>query len=200
MSSSANPRTFRPRSARPGSALTGLVAAALLLGTGTAGAASYRIDPARTQIAFAIGAKGYPMTRGEFRRFTAKLAVDAAAPSRSHVAFDVAAASIDTHSPLLNDYVRAPGFLDTAHHPGIAFRSTSVRKVDDHTVELTGNLTLLGVTRPQSFRVTVTPADAAGYRLVAEGDIRRSDFGMTGGSPMVADIVTITVSTVAVDE
>lgn len=196
----STPSTAISRAVRPRAAFAALATATVLLGTGPAGAAPYRVDPARTHIAFAIGAKGYPVTRGEFRRFTANLAIDVATPARSRVAFDVAAASIDTRSPLLDDYVRAPGFLDTAHHPGIAFRSTSVRKVDERTVELTGNLTLLGVTRSQTFRVTVTPTGASGYQLVAEGDIRRSDFGMTGGSPMVADTVTITVSTVAVGE
>ena len=172
-----------------------LAALALVAAPLRADAGSYRVDPAATRIAFAIGAKGYPVTRGEFHRFNASLNIDSAAPSRSRVAFEVAAASIDTRVTLLDDYVRGPGFLDTAHHASIAFRSTSVRKVDERTVELTGDLTLLGVTRPETFRVTVTPQGAAAYSLVAEGEIRRSDFGMIGGLPLVADTVVITVST-----
>lgn len=160
-------------------------------------AAAYRVEPGQTHIAFAIGAKGYPVTKGEFRRFTARLSIDAAAPAKSQVAFDVAAASIDTRAPMLDDYVRGAGFLDTARHPQIAFRSTTVHKVSERAVELRGNLTLLGVTRPETFQVIVTPEGTA-FRLVAEGEIRRSDFGMTGGLPMVSDTVTITVSTLAV--
>ena len=64
-------------------------------------------------------------------------------------------------------------------------------------VELSGELTLLGITRPETFQVTVTPEGPA-FRLVAEGEIRRSDFGMTGDLPLVSDAVTITVSTIAV--
>ncbi|MET3356320.1 YceI family protein [Xanthobacter autotrophicus] len=161
-----------------------------------AAAAAYRVETGQTHIDFAIGAKGYPVTRGEFHRFNASVAIDAAAPAKSQVAFDVAAASIDTHAPLLDDYVRGAGFLDTAHHPGIAFHSTTVRQMNDRTVELAGNLSLLGVTRPETFRVTVTPEGTA-FRLVAQGEIRRSDFGMTGGLPLVSDTVTITVSTLA---
>lgn len=170
---------------------------ALLGGSSGAQAAPFRIDPAQTHVTFAIGAKGYPVTRGEFHRFSATLAIDATAPARSHVAFDVSAASIDTHAPVLDEYVRGAGFLDTAHHPDIAFRSTSVRKLDERTVELTGELTLLGVTLPETFRVTATPTGGDGYSLVAEGNIRRSDFGMTGGLPLVSDEVTITVAAIA---
>lgn len=173
------------------------LAAAWFASANPAAAAAYRVEPGQTHIDFAIGAKGYPVTKGEFHRFTARLSIDAAAPARSQVAFDVAAASIDTRAPMLDDYVRGPGFLDTARHPQIAFRSTAVRKLSDNAVELQGNLTLLGVTRPERFQVTVTPEGAA-FRLVAEGEIRRSDFGMTGGLPVVSDTVTITVSTVAV--
>lgn len=174
-----------------------LAALLLALAAAPASARPYQVDPARTRIAFAIGAKGYPVTKGEFGRFDATLSIDVASPARSQVAFKVAAASIDTHVPLLDDYVRGPGFLDTAHHATIAFRSTSVRKVDEHTVDLTGDMTLLGVTRPVRFRVTVTPAGEADYMLEAQGEIRRSDFGMTAGLPLVADTVTITVSALA---
>lgn len=171
-----------------------LAAGVLLALGGPASAATYRITPGETHIGFAIGARGYPLTRGEFHSFRASLAIDAAMPVRSQVSFEVAAASIDTHAPFLDDYVRGAGFLDTAHHPEIAFRSTAVRRLDDSAVEVTGALTLLGVTRPETFRVTVHPEEG-GYALLAEGEIRRSDFGMTGGLPLVSDTVTITVST-----
>lgn len=157
-------------------------------------AAPYRVETGRTHIAFAIGAKGYPVTEGEFHRFNASLAIDAAAPARSTVSFTVAAASIDTRAAMLDAYVRGAGFLDTEHHPQITFRSTSVRKVGEAEVEVRGELSLLGVTRPETFRVSVTP-EGDGYVLVAVGTIRRSDFGMTGGLPLVSDMVTITVST-----
>lgn len=176
-----------------------LLVSAALASSDPAAAALYHVEPGQTRISFAIGAKGYPLTRGEFRRFQANLAIDDATPARSRVSFDVAAASIDTHAATLDDFVRGAGFLDTAHHPEIAFRSTTVRRVDAHTVELTGDLTLLGVTRPETFRVTATPVAGRGtsYSLVAEGEIQRSDFGMTGGLPLVSDTVTITVSTIA---
>ncbi|WP_454918357.1 YceI family protein [Xanthobacter sediminis] len=173
------------------------LAVALAVAATPALAASYQTDPARTHVAFTIGAKGYPMTMGEFRSFKADLAIDGGVPARSRVSFDVAADSIDTHVALLDDYVRGAGFLDTARHPSISFRSTAVRRVDDQTVELTGDMTLLGVTRPETFRVRVTPTADSAYTLVAEGEIRRSDFGMTAGLPLVSDTVTITVSTLA---
>lgn len=176
------------------------VLAAALLVTGAmlaaspAAAAPYQIEPAQTRIAFAVGAQGYPVTRGEFRQFRANLAIDAATPARSQVAFTVDAASIDTRAPLIDEYVRGRDLLDVARHPAISFRSTAVRQVGENAVEVRGALTLLGVTRPETFRVTVKPEGGA-YALTAVGTIRRSDFGMMGGLPLVSDTVTITVST-----
>lgn len=171
------------------------IAAAVLAATGLARAATYRVDPARTEIAFEIGAKGYPLTHGVFRRFTSSLSIDLDHPQRSAVRFDVAAASLDTRSPALDAYVRGPAFLNAERFPSIRFASTAVEKLDDHTVRVTGNLTLLGVTRPETFTVAAERGGAAGFAFHAEGGVRRSAFGMTAGLPLIADEVRILVST-----
>lgn len=174
---------------------------ALLGVLGLASAASaetFRLDPARTEIRFEVGAQGYPLTRGVFRQFTSNLAIDFDQPARSKVSFKVAAASLDTQVPALDAYVRGPVFLNTAQFPDITFTSNGVEKLDDHRVRVSGVLTLMGVSKAETFLVDVTrQTGLAALSLEAVGRIHRSDFGMIGGLPLVSDEVGITVATLA---
>src|SRR5271167_3269370 len=149
----------------------GLVCAALTLGilaqadVPAVAAANWRIDPARTHIAFAIDSVGYPRTHGQFRQFSGRISVDLDHPNRSSVTFHVRSQSVDVGSSSFDDYLRSTAFLDAAHFPSIDFASKSVEKLDDHTVRVTGDLTLLGVTRPLSVDVAVQRAMSGGERL-----------------------------------
>jgi polyisoprenoid-binding protein YceI len=164
-------------------------------------AANWRIDPARTHIAFAIEAIGYPRTHGEFRQFAGRITVDLDHPERSSVAFHVQSQSVDVGSPSFDDYMRSVAFLDAAHYPSIDFVSKSVEKLDDHTVRVTGDLTLLGVTRPLDVDVAVQRATGGGERLdfLAKTSIDRLAFGMNSGFPLVSREVELVISSEAVE-
>ena len=165
-------------------------------------ASNWRIDPARTQIAFAIDAVGYPRTEGRFRRFDGKISVDFDHPDRSSVAFHVQSQSVDVGSTSFSDYVRSAAFLDSAKYPSIDFDSTSVQRINDHTVRVSGQLTLLGVTKPLSVDVTVARENAAGRpRLAfrAQTRIDRLEFGMNSGFPLVSRDVDLTISSEATE-
>jgi polyisoprenoid-binding protein YceI len=165
-------------------------------------AANWRIDPARTHIAFAIDAIGYPRTHGQFRQFAGRISVDLDHPDRSSVAFHVQSQSVDVGSPSFDDYMRSAAFLDAAHYPSIDFVSKSVEKVGDHTVRVTGDLTLLGVTRPLSVDVEVQrEAGGDGGRLdfLAKTSIDRLAFGMNSGFPLVSREVELVISSEAVE-
>src|SRR5271163_4730707 len=82
-------------------------------------AANWRIDPARTHIAFAIDAVGYPRTHGQFRQFAGRISVDLDHPDRSSVAFHVQSQSVDVGSSPFDDYLRSAAFPDTTHYPSI---------------------------------------------------------------------------------
>ncbi len=183
---------------RPGVFAFGLVLLGLAAATPRAQAETFRLDPARTEIRFEVGAQGYPVTRGVFRQFTSNLAIDFDQPARSKVSFNVAAASLDTQIPVLDEYVRGPVFLNTAQFPQITFVSSGVEKLDDHRVRVSGVLTMMGVSKTETFLVDVTrQSGLASLQLAAVGRIHRSDYGMTGGLPLVSDDVGITVATLA---
>ena len=158
----------------------------------------WRIDPARTEIAFSIDAVGFPRTEGRFRRFDGKIAVDFDDPAKSSVAFHVLTASVDVGSASFSDYVRSPAFLDAERRPSIDFVSTSVTRTSASTVRVAGDLTLHGVTKPLTVDVAVAPADG-GRRLDfhAETRIDRLAFGMNSGFPLVARDVDLVISSEA---
>ena len=162
-------------------------------------AANWRIDPARTHIAFAIDSVGYPRTRGQFRQFQGRISIDFAHPDKSSVAFHVQSQSVDVGSQSFGDYLRSVAFLDSERFPSIDFVSNSVTKVDDHTVRVTGDLTLLGVTRPLSVDVAVQ-REGGDQRLSfqAKTKIDRLAFGMNSGFPLVSRDVELVISSAAI--
>ncbi|WP_020178546.1 YceI family protein [Methylopila sp. M107] len=157
--------------------------------------ANHAIDQSKTHVGFDIGSLGFGKTHGEFRSVSARLDVDFDKPQNSSVDFTVATASVDTGSRQLDDYIKGT-FLDATDYPQMSFRSTSVRKLDAASVEVRGDLTLHGVTRPLTVRVAVDGAESrAALGLTATAVIRRSDFGMKEAIPLVSDDVSIRVST-----
>jgi polyisoprenoid-binding protein YceI len=163
-------------------------------------AAGWRIDPARTTIGFSIDATGFPRTEGRFRRFEGRISVDFDHPDRSKVAFRVQSQSVDVGSASFSDYVRSAAFLDSAGHSSIDFISTSAEKINDHAVRVTGNLTLLGVTKPIVVDVAVEREEVAGrpgLAFRAETKIDRLQFGMNSGYPLVSREVDLKIVTAA---
>ena len=110
--------------------------------------------------------------------------------------------SVDVGSTSFSDYVRSAAFLDSAKYPSIDFNSTSVQRINDHTVRVSGQLTLLGVTKPLSVDVTVARENAAGrprLALRAQTRIDRLEFGMNSGFPLVSRDVDLTISSEATE-
>jgi polyisoprenoid-binding protein YceI len=164
-----------------------------------AGASNWRIDPGRTEIAFAIDAVGYPRTQGRFERFDGRISIDLDRPEKSSVAFHVRSGSVDVGSASFSDYLRSPAFLDSEKHPSIDFVSNSIEKLSDRAVRVTGELTLLGVTKPLTVDVAVErPKDGKGpFTFLAQTRIDRLEFGMNSGFPLVSRDVELTIRSAA---
>ena len=155
--------TARPR--RPAAAawlFAFIAAAAAFAGRGGVAAerAAWRIDPTRTHVGFVVDAVGFPRTQGEFHIFNGRLSIDFDRPGASRVTFTVRSDSIEVGSSSFDDTSRGSNFLDAQRFPDIHFESTRVEKRDESTIELTGDLTLLGVTRPLTVEVEVKRLEA----------------------------------------
>jgi polyisoprenoid-binding protein YceI len=166
-------------------------------------AQSWRIDEAHTSIGFKIDATGFPTTRGHFRHYTGRIAIDLDRPASSSTSFTVESASVDVGSQSYNDFVKSVALLNVAKFPTLSFASTQVEKLDPRTARVTGNLTMLGVTKPIELTVNVEPDPSAKRRLVAfsaTGKIKRSDYGMIFGLPLIDNEIEITVKTRALTD
>jgi polyisoprenoid-binding protein YceI len=183
------------------------ICAVIALGCASALAAgpaqSWRIDEARTSIAFRVDAVGFPQTRGHFTRYNGRILIDFEHPAKSFTTFTVEAASVELGSPAFNAFVKGATLLDVEKFPTLSFSSTSVEKVDSHTARITGNLTMLGVTKPLTLAVNVDADGASRGRTVsfiATGTLKRSDYGMSFGTPLIDDALEITVKTRALTD
>ena len=180
-----------------------LVAAAGLAWQGSSLAAQrWDIDPRRTRIAFGIDSIGWPRTEGEFRTFSGRITIDFDRPQRSKAEFSVDAGSVQVGSDPLAALIRSTAFLNVDRHPRMTFVSTSVEKLDSRTARVEGTLTLLGVSKPVQLEVKVEGDPGRGKRLgfKAAWSIMRSEFGMSAGTPIVADKVDLVVTTEAVEK
>ncbi|EWC42173.1 YceI family protein [Stutzerimonas stutzeri] len=128
--------------------------AALVLGSalvgGQAFAADYAIDKQGQHafVNFKISHLGYSWLWGTFKDFDGDFSFDAAKPEQSKVNVTLKTASVDTNHAERDKHLRSDDFLNVAKHPTATFESTSVKSTGGGTADITGNLTLNGVTKP----------------------------------------------------
>lgn len=130
-----------------------LVALALggaLIGAGQAMAADYAIDKQGQHafVNFKISHLGYSWLYGTFKDFDGSFSFDAAKPQDSKVNVTLNTTSVDTNHAERDKHIRSGDFLNVSKHPTATFASTSVKSTGEGTADITGDLTLNGVTKP----------------------------------------------------
>jgi polyisoprenoid-binding protein YceI len=163
---------------------------------------TYTLDPAHTRIGFVARHAMVTKVRGAFNEFEGTATIDGTDPALSHVQVTINAASIDTRNAQRDEHLRGNDFLAMAEYPQITFTSTSVSKTGDDTFEVTGDLTIKGVTNTITvpFEFEGAAKDPFGNERVGfEGSvaINRKDYGITWnaaletGGVLVSDKVTL---------
>lgn len=129
--------------------LTALALGSALL-AGQAMAADYVIDKQGQHafVNFKISHLGYSWLWGTFKDFDGTFSFDAAKPEASKVSVTLKTASLDSNHAERDKHLRSEDFLNVAKHPTATFESTSVKSTGEGTADITGNLTLNGVTKP----------------------------------------------------
>lgn len=165
----------------------------------------YTIDPTHTYPSFEIDHMGFSTTRGRFNSVQGKLSLDRDAKTGS-VEVSIDAASIDTGLVKLEDALRSADYFDVKNHPTLTFRGHKFRFDDNRVSVVEGELTLMGVTRPVTLTLTRFKCGLNLLRLRqacgadANATIKRSDFGLSKGLPLVGDEVKILISIEAVKD
>ena len=182
----------------------GLAILALVLATAPAAADTkfLSFDPGHTHIMFAATHLGLSTTYGEFETFEGRVVLDTDRPETVVVEVRVDVASLDTGLAARDRNLLGGSWFDAAAHPEMTFSATGFERTGEATGVLTGNLTLLGVTKPVSLDVTFNGSarDPFSSRYIrwgfsARGAISRRAFGMDFGSSFVGDEVRLTIET-----
>jgi polyisoprenoid-binding protein YceI len=161
--------------------------AALTLGAalfaGQAMAADYAIDKQGQHafINFKISHLGYSWLYGTFKDFDGSFSFDAKAPEASKVNVSINTTSIDSNHAERDKHLRSGDFLNVEKNPTATFASTSVKSTGEGTADITGNLTLNGVTKPVVIKAKFLGEGSdpwGGYRAGFEGSttLKLKDF------------------------
>jgi polyisoprenoid-binding protein YceI len=180
-----------------------MTAAAALCAAAPSRAADYKIDPSHTHILFMVNHLGFANMIGLFTDMSGTFSFDPTNVAASKVAVTIKTASLATQFTPRDNDLKGADWFNVTEFPEMTFVGTTYDKRDDHTGTLTGNLTLLGTTKPVTLNVTFNRAgvrptdkkDTAGFS--ATGKLKRSDFGMKTFIPYIGDEVSLIIETEA---
>ena len=164
-------------------------------------AETYKIDPVHSTIGFSVRHLVSKFS-SRFTSVSGTVSYDAAAPQASSVEATVEIKSINTNNEKRDGHLLSADFFDGAKFPVATFKSTAWKKTGDDTFDVTGDLTIKGVTKPVVFKVTLTGtgpgmggATVSGWEATTK--INKSDFGVNGPAMLakaLGDEVTLDIS------
>lgn len=160
------------------------------------------IDPAHSEILFKVKHMMITNVKGEFREFTAELNSDGKNFVADSIRININASSIFTNNNDRDAHLRGTDFFDVENHKELTFIGKSLKKIDDENFQLTGDLTIKGVSNEVSLDVEFggINKDPWGNEKVGfsiNGKINRKDWGLTWnaaletGGVLVSDEVKI---------
>ena len=168
------------------------------------------VDPAHSNVTFAVKHMGIATVRGGFTEFEGTLEVGEDLSSSKAYGM-VRAQSVDTNEPQRDDHLRSPDFFDAAQYPELQFESTRIEALDDKEFRIAGNLTIHGVTNEIVLHGEVegTDVDPWGNERVGleiTGQLSRGAYGMKfnqalgSGNMLVGDKVKLALDISAVKQ
>jgi polyisoprenoid-binding protein YceI len=174
-------------------------------------AGAYKLDKSHASLILRASHMGFSTYTTRFSRFDADLTLDPQNLSASRVVTTIDASSfeMDDAPQMCLDIMKGPQMLDTAKFPQIVFKSERIRMTGAKSMEISGTLTLHGVTRPMVLAATynggyagmpnMDPQARVGFS--AHGSFKRSDFGIAYGVPAagttlgVGDLIDFSIET-----
>jgi polyisoprenoid-binding protein YceI len=164
---------------------------------------SYTIDPSHTYPSFEASHLGISWWRGRFNKSSGKVSLDRTARSGT-VEVQMDSASLDFGHNKMTETARGKDFFNAEQFPVIFYKGAFSRFEAENPVEVSGELTLLGVTKPVTLKVTsfkcithnLLKREVCGADV--HGSFKRSEFGMTRGIPMPEEAVRLAIQVEAI--
>lgn len=185
-----------------------LLTAVLGLQTAPVQADRYVFDRGHTAIGFSWDHLGLSRQSGRVLEYEGSLDFDPDKPEEAKVEVRMSAASLWTGVEELDRQLRSSDYFDVQSYPDITFRSTLIKKTSDKTGEVMGELTMLGRTHPVILNViwnftgehpfgVLHPSykDKVASGFSATARLKRSQWGLNRGVPLISDEIRIVIET-----
>ncbi|MCM3167343.1 YceI family protein [Peribacillus frigoritolerans] len=169
------------------------------------------VDPTHSAIEFSVKHMMIAKVKGSFNKFEASILANPSDLTTAEIDFTVDVASIDTRNADRDNHLRSADFFDVEKNPTLTFKSTKIVKTDADEYDVTGNVTLNGVTQEETFNITFEGQgkdpwgnEKAGFS--GKGKVKRSDYGLTynaaleTGGVLIGDQITLTIEIEAAKE
>jgi polyisoprenoid-binding protein YceI len=169
------------------------------------GTSTWKIDPVHSVAEFKVKHMMISNVKGQFTGVSGVLTLDEADVTRSRVEATIDAATVNTRDAQRDAHLQSAEFFDAPKFPNLSFRSTGIARKTAGLLDVTGDLTIHGVTQRVTFAVegpspsAKDPWGNTRIGLSAETKVNRKDFGLvwnstleTGGI-LIGDDVTLTL-------
>jgi polyisoprenoid-binding protein YceI len=176
-----------------------LVATLAMAAASVAQAGTWQIDPNHSAAQFSVRHLGVSTVRGAFTKVSGSAKHDPADPSKDSLDATIDTASVDTRVEARDKDLRSPHFLDAEKYPTITFHSKATKVAGPGKLQITGDLTIHGMTKEVVLDVDGPSAaikDPWGNQRIgasATTKINRQDFGVSAAPGVVGDEITITI-------
>ncbi|WP_375090688.1 YceI family protein [Peribacillus sp. RS7] len=164
----------------------------------------WTVDPTHSAIEFSVKHMMIAKVKGSFNKFEANISADPLDLTTADIDFTVDVASIDTRNADRDNHLRSADFFDVEKNPTLTFQSTKIVKTNEDEYDVTGNVTLNGITQEETFAITFEGQgkdpwgnEKAGFS--GKGKVKRSDYGLTynaaleTGGVLIGDQITLTI-------
>jgi polyisoprenoid-binding protein YceI len=154
--------------------------------------ATYQFDPAHSSANFTVRHMMIANVRGAFSKISGTVVYDTEKPGETTIAAEIDADSINTREDARDTHLKSADFLDVEKYPAITFKSKKVEYAGGGESDVTGDLTIHGVTKEVTLKVEgPTPEHKDPWGNVRVGasattKIKRSDFGLTWNAMLEA--------------
>lgn len=161
---------------------------------------TYKMDPTHTSVIFIVNHLGFSNYQGRFGGASGELTIDRDNLAASSAEINIDLTQIDSGFEGLDNHMKTADFFDVENHPTATFKSSAIELVGENGAKITGDLTILGQSKPLVLDVTLTGEGdhpMTGDHILgfaAKGTVTRSDYGMTYLVPAVSDDVTLQIS------
>lgn len=180
------------------SALTA-VAAMMVVGPTLASAQeteTLQVDPVHSNVLFRANHLDIGYTFGEFLEYEGTLEYNKENPAKSSFDLTIKTESVETHNKKRDKHLRGPDFLHAKKFGEMTFETTEVEKVDDGTLEVTGDMTIRDTTKPITIEVKELgegkgPEGNFRRGFYTEFDIQRTEFGVDWNPDVVKEPLRI---------